>query len=121
VLASKITMKSNIRAVKKAAHGGVDEAIKKALDAGEAEAEKRLERVDDTKGYNLPIDISQEHGPLNGKIEYAEWYGRFFEYGTVFIPASPFMRPAHRKMRSVFKSVMADDFEGYIRRHAGVR
>jgi hypothetical protein len=120
-LASKITLKSNIRAVKKAAHGGVDASIKKAVDAMEAEAEKRLERIDDTKGWDLPIDIGQEHGPLYGKIEYEPWWGRFFEYGTVFIPGQGFMRGAHRKGRKVFKDDMGDNFEGYIKRRAGVR
>lgn len=101
---------------KKGAHDAINHAIDAALNVGEAEAEKRLERIDDTKGYDLPIDIEQQQSKNSGQIEYAPWYGRFFEYGTVYITASPFMRPAHRRMRKEFKDKMADDFEPWVRR-----
>lgn len=120
-MAPKMKLVSNFPAVKKASHDAIKNARDLAINAAEGEAEKRLERVDDTRGYELPIDIKQEHQGLGGKIEYAPWYGRFFEYGTVYIPASPFMRPAHRKMRKVFKDTMADDFEGFVRKKARVR
>jgi len=123
-MAAKPTMRleSRFPAVKKAAYDTVKKSRDLALNAGEGEAEKRLERVDDTRGYELPIDVEQENiGHQSGRIYYEPWYGRFFEYGTVYIPAAPFMRPAHRKMRKVFKDTMADDFEPFVRRRAQVR
>ena len=99
----------------------VDVAVRLALNVGEGEAEKRLERIDDTRGYELPIDIGQEKWRGGGKISYEPWYGRFFEYGTVNIQAASFMRPAHRKMRKAFLATMPDTFEGFVKRRARVR
>lgn len=119
---AKITLESRFPAAKAAAHEAVRHARDRALNAGEGEAEKRLERIDDTRGYELPIDVQQENiGFQSGRIYYEPWWGRFFEYGTVHIEAAPFMRPAHRKMRRVFKDEMADNFEGFVRRRARVR
>ena len=57
---------------------------------GEAEAEKRLERVNDQRGYNLPTEIEQEKtGHQSGLIRYGDWFGKFFEYGTVYIAPQP--------------------------------
>lgn len=113
---------SNFKAAKEAGWETARLARKRALDAGEAEAETRLERIDDTRGYDLPIDVGQENiGFQSGKIFYEPWFGRFFEYGTVRIPAAPFMRPAHRKMRKVFVETMATDLSVFIRARAGVR
>ena len=104
-----------------AAHATVRHARDMALNAGEAEAEKRLERIDDTRGYELPIDIGQATlGHQSGKIFYDQWYGRFFEYGTVHIPAASFMRPAHRRMRKVFKEEMGESFTKFLGRR-GIR
>jgi HK97 gp10 family phage protein len=115
-------IESRFPAVKAAAHEAVRHARDKALDAGEHEAERKLELVDNSRGYDLPIDVGQENiGFQSGRIFYEPWYGRFFEYGTVRIPASPFMRPAHRKMRKVFKDDMGDNFENFVRRRARVR
>jgi len=119
---NKIVLESRFPAVKEAAHDLVRSARSAALNAGEHEAEKRLERIDDTRGYELPIDIGQENiGHQSGRIFYDPWYGRFFEYGTVRIPAAPFMRPANRKMRAVFLGMMGDELEGFIRRRAKIR
>ena len=119
---TRLKIESRFPAVKEAAYEAVVHARDAALDEGEAEAEKRLERIDDTKGYELPINIEQRTiGHQSGLIEYNEWYGRFFEYGTVFINASPFMRPAHRKMRKRFIAELDDNFEGWVRRKARVR
>lgn len=114
--AKKAVLVSRFPEVKKAAREAVQKAVDQALAHGESEAEKRLERIDDTRGYELPINIEQQKDRDGGKISYDPWYGKFFEYGTVRIPAAPFMRPAHRKMRKVFKDVMADDFEGFVRK-----
>lgn len=119
---ARVKLESRFPAVKAAAHDAVREARDLALNTGESEAEKRLERIDDSRGYELPIDIQQEKtGFQSGRIYYEPWYGRFFEYGTVRIPAGPFMRPAHRKMRKVFVEKMGEDFEGWVRRKARVR
>lgn len=119
---SRIKIVSRFPAAKAAAHEAVQQARDKALDVGEDEAERRLERIDDTRGYALPTDIQQEKtGHQSGLIRYPEWYGRFFEYGTTYIGASPFMRPAHRKMKKEFVERMGDNFEGFIRRRARLR
>lgn len=119
---SRMRLESRFPAVKDAAHDAVRHARDLALNVGEGEAEKRLERLDDSRGYELPIDVGQEKtGFQSGRIFYDPWYGRFFEYGTATIPAGPFMRPAHRKMRKAFLESMGDDFPGFIRRKARVR
>lgn len=119
---SKMKLESRFPAAKEAAHDAVRHARDLALNAGELEAEKRLERIDDTRGYELPIDIGQENiGFQSGRIFYEPWWGKFFEYGTVRIPAAPFMRPAHRRMRKVFVTAMGGDFDGFVRRKARVR
>lgn len=114
-------MTSRFPEAKKGARDAFEHAIGKALDVGEAEAEKRLERIDDTKGYDLPIDVGQEQSQMSGRIEYDPFYGRWFEYGTVYIPATPFMRPAHRKMRKEFIAKVGDDFEGWVRKRTRMR
>lgn len=117
---NRVKLESRFPAVREAAHDAVRHARDHALNEGEHEAEKRLERVDDRRGYDLPINIEQEKtGFQSGKIFYDEWYGRFFEYGTVRIPAAPFMRPAHRKMRKVFLADLEGELDGFIRRRAG--
>ena len=117
----RMRLESRFPEVKRAARAAVRESIRLGVNAGEGEAEKRLERIDDTRGYELPIDVKSETGDDDGKIVYEPFYGRWFEYGTVHIPAAPFMRPAHRKMRKVFRDSMADDFEGFVRKRARVR
>lgn len=113
----KMKLESRFPAVKAGAHDAVRAARTLALNAGEGEAEKRLERIDDTRGYELPIDIGQENlGFQSGRIFYTPWYGKFFEYGTVRIPAAPFMRPAHRKMRKTFLVAMDGTVEKFIKR-----
>lgn len=119
---NRVRLESRFPAAVAASHALVRHARDLALNAGEAEAEKRLERVDDARGYDLPIDVGQQTtGFQSGKIFYEPWYGRFFEYGTVRIPAAPFMRPAHRKMRKVFIGEMGGSFEGWVKRRAFVR
>lgn len=118
---NRTKLESNFPAAKKAAWENVQVARKMALDAGEAEAEKKLERIDDSRGYELPINIEQEYlGHQSGRIYYEPWWGRLFEYGTVRIPAAPFMRPAHRRMRKVFLGEM-EGLEKFISRRAKVR
>jgi HK97 gp10 family phage protein len=119
---NRTTLVSNFPAVKKAAYEVVAKARDAALLDGENTANDRLERVDVTHGYDLPVDVHKENiGHQSGKIIYDHWWGRFFEYGTVYIHAAPFMRPAHRKMRKTFLDVMDDDFEGFVKRRVSVR
>lgn len=118
----KMRIESRFPAVREAAHDATRAAIELALNVGEGEAEKRLERIDNSRGYELPIDVQQERlGFQSGKIVYEPWYGRFFEYGTTKIPAASFMRPAHRKMRKTFLGLMGTEVEGFIKRRARVR
>jgi HK97 gp10 family phage protein len=119
----KYRLESKIPQVKDSMHDAVRVAVELALNTGEGEAEKRLERIDDTRGYELPIDIGQDKSDagMTGKIFYEPWYGKFFEYGTVRIQAGPFMRPANRKMRKQFLETMGPTFDGFVKRRARVR
>jgi HK97 gp10 family phage protein len=119
----KYRLESKIPQVKDSMHDAVRIAVDLALNTGEGEAEKRLERIDDTRGYELPIDIGQDKSAagMTGRIFYEPWYGRFFEYGTTRIQAGPFMRPANRKMRKQFLETMGPTFEGFVKRRARVR
>jgi HK97 gp10 family phage protein len=119
---NRTTIASNFSAVKKAAYEVVQKARDSALLDGENTANDRLEKMDVGRGYDLPVDVKKENiGHQSGKIVYDHFYGRWFEYGTTFIPAMPFMRPGHRKMRKTFLDVMGDDFEGFVKRRASVR
>lgn len=106
-------MRSRFKEAANWADDKTEDAVKHAVDAGEREANIRLERANSQRGYNLPADVDGSSFGKSGKIEYPEFYGRFFEYGTVYIDAMPFMRPGHRKMRAVFKSEMGDLFKGW--------
>jgi len=113
---------SNFPAVKKASYELVQKARDAALLVGENTANDRLEKADVTFGYDLPVDVSKENiGHQSGKIIYDHFYGRWFEYGTVHIHPQPFMRPAHRKMRKTFLGIMGAEFQGFVKRRAGVR
>lgn len=99
--------------------GAVAASRDHALDVGEDEAERRLERANNARGWNLPMNIDQETtGFQSGLIRYPEFFGKFFEYGTVYLPASPFMRPAHRKMRKAFIDELGDQAPKWIRKAA---
>jgi HK97 gp10 family phage protein len=108
------------------------EAKKGARDAFDARDQESAGRWGGGSGETVGADRRHEglrppdrHRPVavkdSGQIEYDPWYGRFFEYGTVYIPASPFMRPAHRKMRKVFKDEMGANFEPWVRKRTGWR
>ena len=117
---NRVVLESRFPAVKKGMHDAVQHARDRALDEGEAEAEKRLERANDARGYNLPMEIEQEKtGFQSGLIRYEPFYGKWFEYGTVYIAPAPFMRPAHRKMRRRFLDEMGDEAPKFIRRRVG--
>ena len=117
---NKVTLTSRFPAAKRGMWEAVSAARDKALNEGEAEAEKRLERANDAHGWNLPMDIEQEKtGHQSGLIRYPDWWGKFFEYGTVYIQPAPFMRPAHRKMRKVFRDELGEEAPKWIRKKVG--
>ena len=106
---NRIKVESRFPAVKRAAWETVQSARALALDAGEEVANRKVEKVNDERGYNLPKDtIGQEKiGFQSGKVFIGgkdEFWWRFFEYGTVHIPASPMIRPASSAMRSLPRS-----------------
>ena len=101
----------------------VQHAVKEGTSSGRAEAVKRLARVRTTRGYDVdPTQVHEKHfdeGREGGMvfIHSDRWYYRFFETGTVRIPASPFMRPANRKMRAAFLEAMRPHgVEKFVRR-----
>lgn len=113
----KLKLVSRFPAVKEGAYDAINHAVNHALGVGQTEAERRLDQIDNTRGYALPATVGEERiGHQSGRIFYEPWYGRFFEYGTVYIEAFPFMRPAHRKMRKVFLDDMDGTVEKFISR-----
>jgi hypothetical protein len=50
-----------------------------------------------------------------------EWWWRFFEFGTVYIPAMPSLRPGYLKARRVLLQELDTDFEGWISKRAGIK
>jgi len=118
---SKFKLVSNFPEAKRAAREITQLAVAQAVLDGENTANDRLAKADVEQGYDLPVDVQKEVGHMDGKITYDHWWGRFFEYGTVYIPATSFMRPGHRRMRKTFTAIMGTQFEGWIRKRAGVR
>lgn len=122
---SKTKLTSRFPEAVKGGHDAMDNAIKEALIVGQEEAQARLGR----SGYDVdPFNVHKKHFKgthgLDGGMIFVHsdhWYYRFFETGTVFIRATPFMRPAHRKMRRTFEQEMGDEFEGYVRKRTRLR
>lgn len=112
---------SKLPQAKRAMHDQIEKAQAQALNIGEREAESRLQRVNSSRGYLLPTDVEQEIEDKEARLVYDNWYGHFFEYGTTYIVASPFMRPAGRKMNKAFTKAMKSDTEAAIRRKAEVK
>lgn len=123
---NKIHVESRFPAVKRAMHEQVVVARDLALAAGEEIAHRKVEQLNDERGYNLPEDsIGQEKtGFQSGKVFIGskdEFWWRFFEYGTKNIIAFPMIRPAHRAMKKIFLAELEGHLEGFIRRRAGLR
>ena len=123
---NRIHVESRFPAVKRAAYETVQLARELALDAGEEIAHRKVEQLNDSRGYNLPEDNigQQKIGFQSGKVYIGgsdEFWWRFFEYGTVRIIAHPMIRPASRAMRKVFLGTMGSQLDGFIRRKASVR
>lgn len=119
---SKTKLVSRFPEAKKGGHDAVDAAIKEALITGQEEAQARLGR----SGHDVdPFNVHKKHfkgrDGLDGGMIFVHsdhWYYRFFETGTVYIRATPFMRPAHRKMRKAFEDELGDKFEGFVAKRA---
>lgn len=123
-MASKTKLVSRFPQAKKGGHDALDNAITEALVVGQEEAQARLGR----SGHDVnPFNVHKKHfktadGDLEGGMIFVHsdhWYYRFFETGTVFIKATPFMRPAHRRMRKSFEAEMGEKFEGFVSRRVG--
>jgi HK97 gp10 family phage protein len=114
---NRLKMESRFPQVKRAARDTIDAATHAALTEGQALAQEKLAG----SGYNVDPFAARrkDFGPGEGGMVFVhsdQWYYRFLEYGTVFVQAKPFIRPAHRKMRKTFLSRMDKDFEGFVRK-----
>ena len=113
-------------AAKRAAWETVQEAREVWLNSAASEAESRAANQAATRGYALQVGIDKERlGFQSARITAAThterwgddpWFLRFFEWGTVHIPAMPFIRPAARKANKLFVTYMGAGLEGKIRR-----
>jgi hypothetical protein len=126
---SKLTIRHEFPAVKKAAHELVQQAREVWLETSAEEAERKAQSQAATRGYALQVGIDKERlGFQSARISavtHSERHGddpfflRFFEYGTVFIQAMPFIRPGARKGNKAFLAIMGTQLEGKIRRRVG--
>lgn len=128
---NRIKVTSNFKAVGEAAYEAVSHARELWLETAQETAQQKVENQAATRGYALQVGIEKERiGHQSARIyttAHSErwgddpWYLRFFEYGSVNIPAMPFIRPASRKANKVFVAAMGADFEGLVKRKARVR
>lgn len=118
---NRIKVTSNFRAARNAGHEAIEELISKATDEMQDKAQLRLQQGAQRRDYDLdPGDIQKNTLGKSGRITYDKWYGRFFEYGTVYIQALPFMRPGARAGRKYVKDKAPDIFQGWFNRKARV-
>jgi hypothetical protein len=111
----KFVVKSELPAVKSAVGDFCSQARDKALKAGVAAANDSLKSTNAAKDYNLPVDVtSQTDGKKKGAIGYPHFYGGWFEYGTVFIGAVPFIRPGGQAMAKAFQQETQDNVENAV-------
>jgi hypothetical protein len=113
-LASKVIVQSRFREAGVWATRKTHDAVDHALDEGQKKADTGIEKINASQGYQLPASTEKEGtGYHSGLIKYPEFYGQFFEFGFYSVPPMPFMRPAHRVMRKVFKTDMGNLFRGF--------
>jgi HK97 gp10 family phage protein len=120
---NKVKIESHFPAAKRAAWETVQSARALALAAGKETAIRKVEALNDQRGYNLPEDMidSENIGHQSGRVYIGgddQFYWRFFEYGTKDIPAFPMIRPASTAMRKVFLAQMGGSLERFIRARA---
>lgn len=123
--AMKIKLDSNFIRAKDAGHDAVAQAIRKAIDAGGNVTKKKIDSQAGSRGYNLDSGaVSTNVTPFDGAIMVgapADFWWRFFEYGSKNIPAMPSIRPGSRKARKVLKQELDENFEKFISRRAAVK
>jgi hypothetical protein len=128
---SKIRIENRFPAAIEAGYETVQFARTLALREGKDTANNKIaagaaRRNYEELGESMRVE-SEEIGFQSGKI-YVEtqsdkwgtdpFWARYFEYGTTFIPAMPFMRPGARAMKKTFVGAMGTYFEGFVSRSA---
>jgi hypothetical protein len=120
--AQRVRIVSNFKAAADAGDDAIAELIAKGTALMHEQASRRLDGQAGQRGYNLySTDLSYKVGIDEGIIEYGQFYGRFFEYGTPTIQAMPFMRPGARAGRTYVKTAAPGVFDRWMRRKAQVR
>ena len=69
---------------------------------------KTMKKADFTKGYatgttKRMIGLGYKDGGLTAEVEPMTEYSPYLEYGTRFMDAQPFVRPAHNEQKEKFK------------------
>jgi len=118
-------IQNNFPAVKEAAHELVQEARLAWIETGKQVSNKRFQNGAATRGYALQGVIEGETiGFQSARIYIVghsekwgddPWFFRFFEYGTVYITAMPFIRPGARAANKVFMAMMGTQLDRKIR------
>ena len=118
---NKVIVRSNFLVAAAAGHQAVEDAVGKAVDAGQERANERLSKQSGQRGYNLDeAQVDKEHTGETGKIWSNPWWARFFEYGTVHISPLPFIRPGSRQMRKVMRDELGENFHKFVAAKAGM-
>lgn len=104
----------------------IDEARELWMEVGQETAESRANQQASSRGYALQVGVGKERlGFQSARIwatTHSEkwgddpWFLRFFEYGTTYIPAMPFMRPGAKKANKAWLAFFGPAFEGKIRK-----
>lgn len=122
---ARIKVESNFKVAKEAGHDALALAIRKAVDEGAQVTKAKIDSQAGSRGYDLHSDaVSTNVTPFDGAImvgSAADFWWRFFEYGSANIPAMPVIRPGSRKARKVLKEELAENFEKFISRRAAIR
>jgi hypothetical protein len=131
-VAGKLIVESRFPQVKKAAQDTMQRAQKVWSQVGVEEAERLAASQAANRGYdNLDISVEVVQGrgntlaltPTADSLKWGDdpWWIRFFEYGTVFIPAMPFLRPAASRANKAYGLTVLNDLEKNIRKKASVK
>ena len=114
-------MESHIKEAIAYADSELTNWIYEATEGGYQEAKSRISGHRATETAHIADRIDWNVEPLEGRVyehgtrgERSTFYARFVEYGTVKMAPIPFIRPAHRKMRAIFKAKTGGDlFRGF--------
>lgn len=123
-----MTVRYEFKPVKPALFEAVQEAREVWLEVGASTAEQKANDQSAARGYALQVGIDKERLGVGGARISAvthtskwgddPWFLRFFEYGTAYIPAMPFIRPGARKANKAFIAKMGHNLEGKIRKRS---